>query len=305
MPRRNWPRSACWGSDAAPRGVRMIARRAVLGGLASLAPAAAYGFSLDVGPITFPRGETTQGGWAQGQAPKGWQVALDGAALPTDLFGRFLIAFDRDAGPVAKLTAFAPGGTQPHGVQAVLGLDIAPRAWRIEQINAPFRPPAIPEGEYARIRAEEVARIDAARRTDSPSEGWRQQFIWPVKGRISGLFGSQRVYRGTPGAYHTGSDVAMPAGTPYLAPADGVVVLAADKPFTLEGNLLMIDHGMGLVSAFLHSSELLVREGERVSQTQPIGKVGMTGRATGPHLHWGMRWREARLDPMLFAGPMV
>ncbi|WCT77350.1 M23 family metallopeptidase [Novosphingobium humi] len=283
----------------------MIARRAVLGGLASLAPAAAYGFSLDVGPITFPRGETTQGGWAQGQAPKGWQVALDGAPLPTDLFGRFLIAFDRDAGPVAKLTAFAPGGTQPHGVQAVLGLDIAPRAWRIEQINAPFRPPAIPEGEYARIRAEEVARIDAARRTDSPSEGWRQQFIWPVKGRISGLFGSQRVYRGTPGAYHTGSDVAMPAGTPYLAPADGVVVLAADKPFTLEGNLLMIDHGMGLVSAFLHSSELLVREGERVSQTQPIGKVGMTGRATGPHLHWGMRWREARLDPMLFAGPMA
>lgn len=283
----------------------MIARRAVLGGLASLAPAAAYGFSLDVGPITFPRGETTQGGWAQGQAPKGWQVALDGAPLPTDLFGRFLIAFDRDAGPVAKLTAFAPGGTQPHGVQAVLGLDIAPRAWRIEQINAPFRPPAIPEGEYARIRAEEVARIDAARRTDSPSEGWRQQFIWPVRGRISGLFGSQRVYRGTPGAYHTGSDVAMPAGTPYLAPADGVVVLAADKPFTLEGNLLMIDHGMGLVSAFLHSSELLVREGERVSQTQPIGKVGMTGRATGPHLHWGMRWREARLDPMLFAGPMA
>lgn len=277
----------------------MIARRAVLGGLAAM-PVAAHGFSLDVGPITFPRGETTQGGWAQGQAPKGWQIALDGASLPTDPLGRFLIAFDRDAGPVAKLTAAAPGGTQ-----AVLGLDIAPRAWRIEQINAPFRPPAIPEGDYARIRAEEVARIDTARRAGALSEGWRQPFLWPVKGRISGLFGSQRVYRGTPGAYHSGSDVAMPAGTPYLAPADGVVVLAAEKPFTLEGNLLMIDHGMGLVSAFLHSSALLVREGERVSQTQPIGKVGMTGRATGPHLHWGMRWREARLDPMLFAGAML
>lgn len=281
----------------------MISRRAVLGGLAAMpvsAPVAARAFTLDVGPITFPRGETTQGGWAQGLAPKGWQVAMDGAALPTDPLGRFLVAFDRDAGPVAKLTAVAPGGAQ-----AVLGLDIAPRAWRIEQVNAPFRPPAIPEGEYARIRAEEVARIDAARHAGALSEGWQQPFIWPVKGRISGLFGSQRVYRGTPGSYHSGSDVAMPAGTPYLAPADGVVVLAAEKPFTLEGNLLMIDHGMGLVSAFLHSSELLVREGERVSQTQPIGKVGMTGRATGPHLHWGMRWREARLDPMLFAGAMV
>lgn len=277
----------------------MISRRAVLGGLTAM-PVAAHGFSLDVGPITFPRGETTQGGWAQGQAPKGWQVALDGAALPTDPMGRFLVAFDRDAPPVAKLTASAPGGTQ-----AILGLDISPRAWRLENINAPFRPPAMPEGEYARIRAEEVARIDAARHADATSDGWRQPFIWPIKGRISGLFGSQRIYRGTPGSYHTGSDVAMPAGTPYLAPADGVVVLAASSPFTLEGHLLMIDHGMGLVSAFLHSSELLVREGERVSQTQPIGKVGMTGRATGPHLHWGMRWREARLDPMLFAGPMV
>jgi len=281
----------------------MIARRAVLGGIAlapvALAPAA-HGFSLDVGPITFPRGETTQGGWAQGQAPKGWQVALDGAILPTDPFGRFLVAFDRDASPVAKLTASAPEGTK-----AVLGLDIAPRAWRIEQVNAPFHPPAIPEGDYARIRAEEVARIDAARRADAVSEGWRQTFIWPVKGRISGLFGSQRVYRGTPGSYHSGSDVAMPAGTPYVAPADGVVVLAAQAPFTLEGNLLMVDHGMGLVSAFLHSSALLVQEGERVSQGQQIGRVGMTGRATGPHLHWGMRWREARLDPMLFAGKMA
>lgn len=299
MPRPNWLQSVCWADDLAPGGMPMISRRAVLGGLA-LAPAAAHGFSLDVGPVTFPRGETTQGGWAQGQVPKGWQVAVDGATLPTDSFGRFLVAFDRDAGAVAKLIATAPGGTQ-----AVLGLDIAPRAWRIEQVNAPYHPPAIPEGEFARIRAGEVARIDAARRIDALSEGWRQPFIWPVKGRISGLFGSQRVYRGTPGTYHTGSDVAMPAGTPYLAPADGVVVLAAESPFTLEGNLLMIDHGMGLISAFLHSSELLVREGERVSQTQPIGKVGMTGRTTGPHLHWGMRWREARLDPMLFAGPMT
>ena len=89
-----------------------------------------------------------------------------------------------------------------------------------------------------------------------------------------------------------------------MAPAEGVVVLAADAPFTLEGNLLIIDHGMGLSSAFLHSSELLVREGESVRQGQVIGRIGMTGRATGPHLHWGLTWRGLRLDPLLFTGPM-
>ena len=83
-----------------------------------------------------------------------------------------------------------------------------------------------------------------------------------------------------------------------------MVVLAADSPFTLEGNLLMIDHGMGLTSAFLHSSALLVKEGETVRQGQPLGRIGMTGRATGPHLHWSLKWRKARRDPILFTGPM-
>ena len=154
------------------------------------------------------------------------------------------------------------------------------------------------------LRRPELARIAAARKVDSDVGGWRQDFVWPVKGRISGRFGSQRVYRGEPGSYHSGIDIAGRTGTPYVAPADGVVVLAAESPFTLEGNLLIIDHGMGLSSAFLHSSELLVRVGDRVRQGQEIGKIGATGRATGPHLHWGLVWRGARLDPLLFTGPM-
>ena len=95
-----------------------------------------------------------------------------------------------------------------------------------------------------------------------------------------------------------------PTGTVALAPADGVVILAADHPFTLEGNLLMIDHGMGLNSAFLHLSRIDVHVGDRIRQGQVIGRVGRTGRATGPHLHWGMKWRDARIDPLLLAGPM-
>ncbi len=100
-------------------------------------------------------------------------------------------------------------------------------------------------------------------------------------------------------------DIATGAsGTPFVAPADGVVILAARSPFTLEGRLLMIDHGMGLKSAFLHSSKLVVKVGDVVRQGQYIGNIGMTGRATGPHLHWSVRWHDSRLDPSLLAGAM-
>ena len=145
---------------------------------------------------------------------------------------------------------------------------------------------------------------DAARAQRTTAQGWRQTMLRPAPGRFSGRFGSQRIYRGQPGAYHGGLDMASPSGTPFVAPADGVVVLAAETPFTLEGRLLMLDHGMGLGSAFLHCSTHLVRVGERVARGQPIGTVGMTGRATGPHLHWAWGWQVGtqlrRLDPLLF-----
>jgi murein DD-endopeptidase MepM/ murein hydrolase activator NlpD len=100
-------------------------------------------------------------------------------------------------------------------------------------------------------------------------------------------------------------DIATGAsGTPFVAPADGVVVLAAESPFTLEGRLLIIDHGMGLSSAFLHGSRLAVKVGDVVRQGQYLGNIGMTGRATGPHLHWSIKWRDSRLDPLLFTGAM-
>lgn len=117
--------------------------------------------------------------------------------------------------------------------------------------------------------------------------GWRQRFIWPRTGRLSGLFGAQRIYQGTAGAYHGGVDVAGATGATVVAPAAGVVILAADRPYTLEGHLLMIDHGHGLNSAFLHLSRIDVKVGDAVAQGQRIGAIGATGRATGPHLHWG------------------
>lgn len=246
-------------------------------------------------------GEQTQGGWLRGTAPAGTvALVLDGEVVPLADDGGFLVAFDRDAQGSANLTARLADGQAVTRV-----LTIAPRAWNIEHVAVGPRPGALPSEEYKRRRAAELARIGAARAINARSDGWRQSFIWPAKGRLSGMFGSQRIYRGTPGGYHSGTDIATgESGTPFVAPADGVVILAAESPFTLEGRLLMIDHGMGLNSAFLHCSELLVKEGDTVRQGQIIGRIGATGRATGPHLHWSIKWGRARLDPILFTGPM-
>lgn len=237
-------------------------------------------------------GAIEQGGLATGTVPAGTlTLRLDGAAIGFAADGRFLIGFDRDAAPAATLDAMLADGSTLRRTLAV-----APRAWQIESL------PTLPKGtpptpEFLARRKIETDQIAAARAIDSGSRGWRQRFVWPVSGRISGLFGSQRIYAGEPGAYHSGVDIARPAGTPIVAPADGVVILAAASPFSLEGNLLMIDHGLGLNSAFLHLSRIDVRPGQAVRQGETIGLIGMTGRATGPHLHWSLRWRDARIDP--------
>jgi len=245
-------------------------------------------------------GQLIQGGWARGSVPAGTaSLTLDGAPVGIASDGRFLVAFDRDAAASATLVARLGDG---RTLTRTLG--IARRDWQIEQINAPRRGGG-PTEDFMAVRRPELARINAARQIVTSAQGWRQDFMWPVRGRISGRFGSQRIYRGEPGAYHSGVDIATgESGTPFVAPADGVVILAAQSPFTLEGNLLMIDHGNGLNSAFLHCSQLLVKEGDEVRQGQLIGRLGMTGRATGPHLHWSMKWGSSRLDPMLFAGTM-
>jgi murein DD-endopeptidase MepM/ murein hydrolase activator NlpD len=246
------------------------------------------------------RGVADQGGVMIGQVPGGTQaLSLDGAAIPLTPDGDFLIAFDRDAGPSARLVA-----TFPDGRTIARDIAVAPGSWRLEHINAPHRGSASSDADFQRRRPAELAQIADARNRQVASDGWKQRFRWPVTGRLSGFFGSQRVYQGKPGAYHSGTDIAVPAGTPFVAPADGVVVLAASAPFTLEGNLLIVDHGMGLTSAFLHCQRLDVRVGDRVVQGQTLGTVGRTGRATGPHMHWGLKWRDARLDPGKLAGPI-
>ncbi len=240
-------------------------------------------------------GTAVQGGLIKGQPPRGARsVLLNGTELPLTPDGFFLMGFDRDAENSASLVALFSDGRRTERY-----LPVAPGDWRIEQVRANPTGGAATSAEFQARRGPELARIDAARAFRNSSNGWRQDFIRPVAGRTSGLFGAQRIYNGTPGSYHSGMDIAAATGTPFVAPADGVVTLAAADEFTLEGHLLMIDHGMGLNSAFLHCSELLVREGDIVRQGQLIGRVGATGRASGPHLHWGMKWNAARVDPKL------
>jgi len=254
------------------------------------APAQNTRFSFD--------GELTQGGFIRGLAPDGTvNATLGDQTIDIAEDGTFFAAFDRDSPANVTLTAQLESGQSVSE-----NLIIGPRDWQIERVNVAKRKLRNPEA-YWRQREPEYNAIQAARAKKTGAQGWKQDFIWPVSGRISGRFGRQRIYRGEPGSYHSGVDIAMPTGTPFVAPADGVVILARTG-FSLEGGLLMIDHGNGLNSAFLHCHRIHVKEGDSVRQGQHIGDIGATGRSTGPHLHWGLKWHDARFDPILLAGPM-
>ena len=243
-------------------------------------------------------GRMIQGGFLRGRVPAGAErVTLGDQLVDVAPDGRFFAAFDRDAPETLALEAELASGESVRRELAV-----ARRKWDIERVNVPKRSGGASAAWWKKRKPEWEA-IVAARAKETGATGWRQDFIWPVEGRISGRFGRQRIYQGEPGSYHSGIDIAPGAGTPFVAPADGVVVLARSG-FSLEGALIIIDHGMGLNSAFLHASKIAVEEGEAVEQGQYIGNVGASGRATGPHLHWSLKWKDWRIDPLLLAGPM-
>jgi len=243
-------------------------------------------------------GAFVQGGLVRGQVPPGSEVRFAGRRLRLDPAGRFLLGFGRDdAGGEALLVRY------PDGSRIERRLVIKGRDYRIERVDGlPPREVSPSAEDLVRIGAE-AKRIEAARERDSAAPRIAPAFVWPVVGPITGVYGSQRILNGEPRAPHRGIDIAAPAGSPVGAMADGVVSLAApDMYFT--GNTVMIDHGYGLHSVYAHLSELAVEVGQTVRKGQPIGRVGATGRATGPHLHWGVYWFGQALDPALQVGPM-
>ncbi len=244
------------------------------------------------------QGNFTQGGLVIGRTQPGSRVELDGEPVAVGDDGRFLLGFGRDAGAKSALVVTGPGGDR-----RTRSLDIIARTYREQRINGlPERKVTPAPEDMSRIIADNRA-IVATRAKITPGSYFVSGFIWPVKGPISGVFGSLRILNGKPKNPHNGIDVAAPQGALIVAPADGVVALARPDMF-YTGKTVMLDHGLGLTSVYAHMSAILVKAGDVVTQGTPIGRVGKTGRVTGSHLHWGVTLKRTHLDPQLLTGPM-
>jgi murein DD-endopeptidase MepM/ murein hydrolase activator NlpD len=228
-----------------------------------------------------------------GRAPPGSTVSYRDRSVRVSPDGRFVIGIPRDASGEQRVRI-----VRPSGAPLLLALTVLPRDWPVERVNGVPPSTVKPSPAIAARIAAEQARVSQARLRDEARVDFLQAFAWPVQGRVSGRFGNQRIYNGSPGAAHSGMDIAAPTGTAVRAPAAGVVSFA-DPALYLTGGTLVLDHGHGVSSNFLHLSRLDVRVGDRIAQGQALGAVGATGRATGPHLHWGMNWFDVRVDPLL------
>lgn len=240
-------------------------------------------------------GELVQGGLLIGQLPAGSEVEvrLDDEALAVSSDGTFLVGFGRDDRSPRSLTV-----TFADGRRFERELVPRPREFDIQRIDGLPPSKVTPDPEsLERIRHEAELTREARRRVDDRTD-FLAGFGWPVRGRITGVYGSQRILNGEPRNPHYGLDIAAPTGTPVLAPAGGIVTLAHEDMY-YSGGTLLIDHGLGLSSAFLHLERILVELGQRVEKGDPIAEVGATGRVTGPHLDWRMNLGPVRIDPQL------
>ncbi|MDI9348618.1 MAG: M23 family metallopeptidase [Candidatus Symbiobacter sp.] len=250
------------------------------------------------------------GALVQGQVALPWRTRhpqLFFAGMPVKLSadGRFIFAIPRDAtgDNASDLTLMTAGAKGTYDKETIT-FDIISRDWDIQRIdNLPQRLTNDVNAATVKKIAANAAKIRQARQRDTDGIGYRQEFIWPVLGRISGIFGSQRILAGVPHAFHAGIDIAAPMGSEICAPAAGIVSLV-DHHMVLTGQTLMIDHGHGLSSVFAHLSKILVKPGQKIRQGQLIARIGMTGRATGPHVHWGIYWHDIAVDPGLLLPPL-
>lgn len=245
------------------------------------------------------QGELVQGGLVFGQTLPGATATLDGEPLMVSDAGRFLLGFGRDHGASALLVIKHVDGSVVRRA-----LVIGSRPFPVDRIDGldQSKVSGFTEAQLKKIAADKEKKT-AARAETAPETFWAGGFSWPVTGRISGVFGSQRILNGEAKTPHSGVDVAAATGTPVKAPAAGIVRLA-DPDMYFEGGLIFIDHGQRLESAFLHLSRIDVKPGDRIEAGQVIGAVGATGRATGPHMHWSLKWMGTLVDPQLVAGEM-
>jgi len=244
-------------------------------------------------------GTFSQGGLVQGKTQPGSIVKVDGKPVRVSETGVFLVAFGRDATAESVVQVSYPDGRKAQQV-----LKAAKREYKIQRIDGLPKSKVTPRSkeDLDRIR-KEAALARKARTLDDPRTDFLVDFIWPVEGRISGVYGSQRILNGKPRRPHFGVDIARPTGTPVKAPAAGIVTMAHSDMF-FSGGTLILDHGHGLSSSFLHLSKILVKVGQVIKQGDVIAEVGATGRVTGAHLDWRMNLFKVRIDPQLLVPPM-
>ena len=244
------------------------------------------------------QGRFVQGGFALGRTAPRAQILVDGTLVgQASADGMFVVGFDRDAPDRAEIKVRTPDGEASHLAPIAKGQFDIQRIDGLPEDQVTPTDPALQArlaAEYQRKQAGFASRADL--------DDFRGGFILPVKTfRLSARFGGQRILDGEPKRPHYGDDLAAPIGTPVAAPAAGVVSFA-ETGLHYEGGLIMIDHGQGLISLYLHLSRVGVTAGQAVRRGQLIGAVGKEGRATGPHLCWRLKWRDRNLDPMLLVG---
>ena len=245
------------------------------------------------------RGTSVQGHLMVFKAVPGTQVSLDGTAQKVSPQGYFVVGFHRDDVDEVVLDIQVAGQKADQ-----FSLRPQTRTYDVQKIdNLPSNMVTPPQKTLDRIRAD-IRDVKAARAKFSVQEdALAGGFDWPVWGRISGIYGSQRILNGKPRQPHYGIDIAVAPGVAVRAPADGIVVMAQDLYFT--GGTVIIDHGFYLNSTYSHLHKMIVRTGDAVKRGEIIGTVGSTGRSTGPHLDWRINWKQKRLDPLLLAGPLL
>ena len=249
-------------------------------------------YSLDAYAVTF-EGEFKQGGLLIGQVQEGQTVIYQGKTLNLTINNQFLLGLGRNAPTTTSITI----NSQDKEPETIT-LKIAARQYNIQKIEGvPAKTVSPLASDLQRIK-QDASMVRESRKLVSNKQDFLKGFIKPANGPVTGVYGSQRFYNGVPKSPHYGIDYAAPIGTPVIAPADGVVTFAHNDLF-YSGGTLIIDHGHGLSSTFLHLSQILVKPDQQVTLGMEIAKIGATGRATGPHLDWRMNWFDQRIDPDL------
>lgn len=242
-------------------------------------------------------GNAVEGGLMFGRTAPYSSVVFDKRPVDVSPAGDFLISFGRDSAGTMELAITNTRGSRVESIQ------VADREFKIERIDGLPKRKVTPDPKAIARIGKEKQEINAARKETSAQPYYLTGFQWPATGRISGVYGSQRILNGKPRRPHYGTDIAAPTGTRIRAVAPGRVVFVHTGMF-FNGKTVLIDHGLGLRSIYIHLSETFVSAGQHVDLNTEIGAIGQTGRATGPHLHFGMTHGTTPIDPEIVLGPM-